>query len=163
MEPRELTEMLSRRLAIGSVCLLFGAEATQMEAFDARSPFLIWQLQDTLKTEPIIALHTDVRIVVRSGRRPQIIPSIIRRIAILMVDLVSRPFARHIEKGEARALVKMSVDADHSIAVLLHGARQLACSATAPPRIGRVPMPFARSRVVGQHLAQAFNGDHDVW
>jgi hypothetical protein len=26
-----------------------------------------------------------------------------------------------------------------------------------------VPMPFARSRVVGQHLAQAFNGDHDVW
>jgi hypothetical protein len=74
----------------------------------------------------VIGALPRVGLVLRTRRQPQVGPAIIAGDAVNVVDLIGRPFARHVEPSKAMGKVKPPIDADVAIAATVHPPRHVA-------------------------------------
>src|SRR5882762_7388722 len=86
-----------------------------MDAFhihaDAGSPFFVKSV-DAVEPAFIVVMHTLILAIFCVCALTQILKSIVIWNAIQMVDLIFRPFARHIQPREAMSFVGLIVDLD---------------------------------------------------
>ena len=114
---------------------------------------------DTGNTRCICCHLFQVLGVLRTSCKSQIIPAIVRRITINVIDFIRRVFASHVEESKAMQLHLLILDTDPHVAILVPTVGNFPTSVGAEPGVFD-PSPIPRFGIVMKALFQFGLRDH---
>lgn len=120
----------------GSAGILWSVKHAQMKIVDARPISATGELGHAKKAGS--AVLYPVPALLLHSRWTQLLPAVVARIAIFVVDGCGRIFSGHQLENDPMGKIKGVIDADDPITSFLRTARRFVCKA----RVPRLPVPF---------------------
>lgn len=121
---------------------------------------------DPFETRCVISRYAAVVSLLRNGRIPEVIPPIVRAVAIFVVDLVFRPPSCHPKPNDPTRKVMASENGNLHIAIGSEAASLLSRKGSVPLRTAAnaiVPRQNARQRIIRQKPPNRLGADSFVW
>jgi hypothetical protein len=126
--------------------------------FDADTPESIRHLVDAEKACDGVPMNSLAVLSVHRGRHvAQIFNSIVRRVSVYVVEVLSRPLSIHMQPRKSMSKEGSVIEADDDVSIFSEVARSVARFAV--PLAGNPPGEHSRVQVVIEKFAQTLRGN----